>query len=56
MTNHMKVLLWMGHRDKDQTEFAIGYVYDKGIVKEGYFFYPEYGVAIELASILYGVG
>ena len=40
----------MGHRDKDRTEFAIGYVYDEGIVKEGYFFYPEYGVAIELAS------
>jgi uncharacterized protein YlbG (UPF0298 family) len=40
----------IGHIDNDRSEFAVGYVYDEGIVKEGYFFYPEYGVAIELAS------
>ena len=40
----------IGHTDKDRSEFAVGYVYDEGTVKEGYFFYPEYGVAIELAS------
>ena len=40
----------VGHRDNDRSEFAVGYVYDEGTVKEGYFFYPEYGVAIELAS------
>jgi len=40
----------IGHRDNDWSDFAIGYVYDEGIVKEGYFFYPEYGIAIELAS------
>jgi hypothetical protein len=39
-----------GHKDKDRSEFAVGYVYDEGTVKEGYFFYPEYGIAIELAS------
>ena len=40
----------IGHRDNDRSEFAIGYVYDEGTVKDGYFFYPEYGIAIELAS------
>lgn len=40
----------IGHRDDDRSEFAIGYVYDEGTVKDGYFFYPEYGIAIELAS------
>ena len=40
----------VGHRDNDRSEFAVGYVYDEGTVKDGYFFYPEYGIAIELAS------
>jgi hypothetical protein len=40
----------LGHTDNDRSEFAVGYVYDEGIVEEGYFFYPEYGIAIELAS------
>jgi len=40
----------IGHRDKDRSEFAVGYVYEKGTVKEVYFFYPEYGIAIELTS------
>jgi len=41
-----------GHVDKDRSEWAIGYVYDEGDLNnnDGYFFYPEYGVAIELAS------
>jgi hypothetical protein len=39
-----------GHRDKDRSEFAIGFVYEIGIVKEGYFIYPEYGVAIKMTS------
>ena len=39
-----------GHRDKDRSNWAIGYVYEEGIVSEGYFFYPEYGVAIEMTS------
>ena len=39
-----------GHRDKDRSEFAIGFVYEIGIVKEGYFIYPEYGVAIKMIS------
>jgi hypothetical protein len=38
------------HIDKDRSEFAVGYVYEKGIVEDGYFFYPEYGMAIELTS------
>ena len=40
----------IGHRDNDRSEFAVGYVYDEGTVEEGYFFYPEYGIVIELAS------
>ena len=39
-----------GHIDKDRSKYAIGYVYEEGTVEEGYFFYPEYGVAIEMAS------
>jgi len=39
-----------GHRDNDRSNWAIGYVYEEGIVSEGYFFYPEYGVAIEMTS------
>ena len=40
----------IGHIDNDRSEFAVGYVYDEGTVEEGYFFYPEYGIAVELAS------
>ena len=29
---------------------VIGYVFEDGIVKEGYFIYPEYGVVIKLTS------
>jgi hypothetical protein len=39
-----------GHIDDDRSEYAIGYVYKEGTVKEGHFFYPEYGVAIEMTS------
>ena len=28
----------IGHRDKDRSDWAIGYVYEEGIVKEEYFF------------------
>lgn len=40
----------VGHIDNDRSEVAVGYVYEEGIVKEGYFFYPEFGVAIEMTS------
>ena len=40
----------VGHRDKDRSEWAIGFVYEDGPVNDGYFFYPEYGVAIKLTS------
>jgi hypothetical protein len=40
----------IGHKDKDRSEFAVGYVYNEGIVRGGHFFYPEYGIAIELTS------
>lgn len=40
----------VGHKDKDRSEWAVGYVYEDGIVKDGYFFYPEYGIAIEMSS------
>ena len=29
---------------------ALGYIYEIGEVKEGHFFYPEFGVAIEMNS------
>ncbi len=40
----------VGHKNNDKSEFAIGYVFEKGVVKDGYFFYPEFGVAIEMTS------
>jgi hypothetical protein len=39
-----------GHTDNDRSKWAIGYVYDEGIVENGYFIYPEYGIAIEMSS------
>ena len=39
-----------GHRDNDRSEWAVGYVYEEGEVEKGFFFYPEYGVAIEMTS------
>ena len=39
-----------GHRDNDRSEFAVGFVFEIGLVKEGYFIYPEYGVAIKMTS------
>jgi len=40
----------VGHSDNDRTDWALGYVYEIGEVKEGHFFYPEFGVAIEMSS------
>jgi len=40
----------MGHKDNDRSKYAIGYVYEEGIVEGGFFFYPEFGVAIEMSS------
>ncbi|CAB5384662.1 unnamed protein product [Rhizophagus irregularis] len=40
----------IGHIDNDRSEYAVGYVYEEGIVKDGFFFYPEYGIAIEMSS------
>jgi hypothetical protein len=39
-----------GYRDNDRSEFAVGFVFEIGLVKEGYFIYPEYGVAIKMTS------
>src|SRR3954469_24108451 len=39
-----------GHQDNDYSDFAVGYVFEVGIVEEGYFIYPEYGIAIKLTS------
>jgi hypothetical protein len=41
-----------GHSDNDRSDWALGFVYEKGIVKDGHFFYPEYGVTIEMTSNL----
>ena len=40
----------VGHKDNDRSKYAVGYVYEEGIVKDGFFFYPEYGIAIEMSS------
>jgi hypothetical protein len=40
----------VGHIDNDRSEWAAGFVYEEGQVNEGYFFYPEYGVAFEMTS------
>jgi hypothetical protein len=40
----------VGHVDNDRSEWAIGYVHEEGTVENGYFFYPEYGIAIEMTS------
>ena len=39
-----------GHVDKNWSEYAIGYVHEEGTVNKGHFFYPRYGIAIEMAS------
>src|SRR6266498_3327281 len=40
----------MGHHDDDRSEWVLGFVYEEGVVKEGIFFYFDYGVAIEMSS------
>ncbi|CAB4460003.1 unnamed protein product [Rhizophagus irregularis] len=40
----------IGHKDNDRSKYAVGYVYEEGTVKDGFFFYPEYGIAIEMSS------
>src|SRR4051794_27912945 len=40
----------VGHSNNDRTDWALKYVYEIGEVKEGHFFYPEFGVAIEMSS------
>ena len=36
--------------DDDHSEWAIGYIYEKEVVENGYFFYPEFGIAIKLTT------
>ncbi|CAB5359784.1 unnamed protein product [Rhizophagus irregularis] len=38
----------IGHKDNDRSKYAVGY--EEGTVKDGFFFYPEYGIAIEMSS------
>ena len=40
----------MGHRDDDRSEWALGFIYEKEIVKKGIFFYPDYDVTIKISS------
>src|SRR6266498_1364354 len=47
---YFKNYMAMGHCDDDRSEWALGFVYEEGVVKEGIFFYPDYGVAIEMSS------
>ena len=39
-----------GHRDKDRSEWAVGFCYNTVPIRKGYFIYPEYGIAIEMTS------
>src|SRR6266511_3677844 len=45
-----KNYMTMRHHDDDRSEWALGFVYEEGVVKEGIFFYPDYDVAIEMSS------
>ena len=47
---YSKNYMAMGHRDDDRSEWVLGFVYKEGVVKEGIFFYFDYGVAIEMLS------
>ncbi len=38
----------MGYRDDNRSEWALGFVYEEEVVKEEIFFYPNYGVAMEI--------
>ncbi len=40
----------MGYHNDDRSEQALGFVYKEGVVKEGIFFYPDYGMAIKISS------
>ncbi len=40
----------MEYYDNDRSEWALGFVYEERVVKEGIFFYPDYGMAIEMSS------
>src|SRR6266498_1794277 len=40
----------IGYCDDDRSEWALEFVYEEGVVKKGIFFYPDYGVAIEMSS------
>src|SRR5579863_6418192 len=36
--------------DKDRSKYVIVYVYEEGIFNKRFFFYPKYGIAIEISS------
>ncbi len=38
------------YKDNDESEFAIGYVFEKNVIKNKYFFYPKFDVAIKMIS------
>ena len=46
----MQKTMKLGYRDKNKPEFAIGFIYEISVVKEGYFIYHEYDVAIKMTS------
>src|SRR6266540_904254 len=39
----------IGYYDNDRSEWALGFVYEEGVVKEEIFFYPDYSMAIEIS-------
>ncbi len=38
------------YKDNDKLEFAISYIFEKSIVKDGYFFYLEFNISIKMIS------
>ncbi len=38
------------YHDNDRSEWALGFIYEKEIVKKGIFFYPDYDVTIKISS------
>ena len=40
----------IGYHDDDRSEWTLGFIYKEGVVKKRIFFYPDYGMAIEMSS------
>ncbi|UZO15331.1 uncharacterized protein OCT59_006759 [Rhizophagus irregularis] len=46
----------IGHIDNDRSEYAVGYVYEEGIVKDGFFFTQNMVLQLKCRQIPFGAG